>query len=211
VLTSASSLHHARTAASFVLVAACFLGMLSCKTSGVHFKKSPPSSLLLQVVERYCSLDYQGARLNGEKNAAIFTSLVTWNPKHEPAWDTICVVKNCGVHLKSKDKSKAIIQVNYDVLGFWKADQWRPCDENDPITKKMVDKVKQTTFTVKNVKGRWKITSPMTCPHVSLEPTIRYLKHKGPARSEDKEKFINSLNALEKQAGAPDKELIPKK
>jgi len=138
------------------------------------------------VVNRYCSLDFRGARLSSEGFPSM-ASLYTWEV--EPGWDEAVVVKTFLIKSYEIEGQRAIVRVQYARLGTFGAESFDAEKKSEDIT-----------FNLIKQKGSWRITSPVIPPHVSPEAAIHnieeIIQNEGEQSRQKWAKALSSLRAL---------------
>ena len=121
------------------------------------------------VVKRYVTLDYKGARLDAMsiETVAAYTS---WN--EEPAWGHVVVTRGFIVaeHYRQWeviDRLEIVIPVTFQVIGSVYLE-----------TAGFVQDVEteEVRFRVKAVNNRWKIVEPMLPPHVGQKRMVNFVR-----------------------------------
>jgi len=121
------------------------------------------------VVKRYVTLDYKGARLDAMsvETVAAYTS---WN--EEPAWGHVVVTRGFVVaeHYRQWeviDRLEIVIPVTFQVIGSVYLE-----------TAGFVQDVQteEVRFRVKAFNNRWKIVEPMFPPHVGQKRMVNFVR-----------------------------------
>jgi hypothetical protein len=115
------------------------------------------------VVERYCQLDFDGARLGISEDATIWT-LVAW--ENEPGWDTTLIASSFRVERASQDESIAEVTVEYRLVGRFEG-------EPPTILETTTERVK---FRLALRHQGWVIEEGQVPPHVSARVFRVYLE-----------------------------------
>ncbi len=160
-------------------------GVFSFQTLAQTSYASSPQA----VVKRYCKLDFGGSRLssNGFQTMA---GLYDW--EGEPGWDESIVIKSFAVKGQKIDGRHAVVSVEYIQVGTLGGESFESSQKVEEITFKLIKK-----------GGRWRITSPIIPPHVSVLATQRHVE--GLVRDEGEEsagkwsKTLDALKALSNQ------------
>jgi hypothetical protein len=139
----------------------CWLVLLILPCSlGAQRKGSPEASRSPdRVVDEYCRLDLNGARVGGGLAVHRIFKLVTWEV--EPGWDTITVVRSYRLIDSRKTKTGAEVRVEYQVLGEIPANTLELKAGSEIIT-----------FVLRRSGTAWKIEKPVFQPHLSIEAAI---------------------------------------
>jgi len=157
------------------------LALVAVSAAGKDKDASSPKA----VVDRYCSLDFRGARLSSEGFPSI-GSLYTWEV--EPGWDEAVVVKRFFIKSYKIEGQRAAVRVQYLRLGTL-GETFEPFE-----TSKQSEDI---TFNLIKQKGSWQITSPVIPPHVSPEAAIdnieEIIQNEG---EQSRQKWANALSAL---------------
>jgi hypothetical protein len=121
------------------------------------------------VVKRYVTLDYKGARLDAMSTETV-ASYTGWN--EEPAWGHVVVTRGFVVaeHYRQWeviDRLEIVIPVTFQVIGSVYLE-----------TAGFVQDVEteQVRFRVKAVNNRWKIVEPMLPPHVGQKRMVNFVR-----------------------------------
>jgi hypothetical protein len=121
------------------------------------------------VVKRYVTLDYKGARLDAMSTETV-ASYTGWN--EEPAWGHVVVTRGFVVaeHYRQWeviDKLEIVIPVTFQVIGAVYLE-----------TAGFVQDVQteEVRFRVKAVNNRWKIVEPMLPPHVGQKRMVNFVR-----------------------------------
>jgi hypothetical protein len=121
------------------------------------------------VVKRYVTLDYKGARLDAMSTETV-ASYTGWN--EEPAWGHVVVTRGFVVaeHYRQWeviDRLEIVIPVTFQVIGSVYLE-----------TAGFVQDVEteEVRFRVKAVNNRWKIVEPMLPPHVGQKRMVNFVR-----------------------------------
>jgi hypothetical protein len=121
------------------------------------------------VVKRYVTLDYKGARLDAMSIETV-ASYTSWN--EEPAWGHVVVTRGFVVaeHYRQWeviDRLEIVIPVTFQVIGSVYLE-----------TAGFVQDVEteEVRFRVKAVNNRWKIVEPMLPPHVGQKRMVNFVR-----------------------------------
>jgi hypothetical protein len=150
-------------AVSVVLIGWLFVANIaSGQTASV--KRSPSD-----VVKRYVSLDYKGARLDAMSGEAA-TSHTSWN--EEPAWGRVVVTRGFEVAEQYRqweiiDRMEVVIPVTFQVIGAVYLETAGFVQDTE---------TEEVRFRVKAVKNRWKIVEPMLPPHVGQKRMVNFVR-----------------------------------
>jgi len=121
------------------------------------------------VVKRYVTLDYKGARLDAMSIETV-ASYTSWN--EEPAWGHVVVTRGFVVaeHYRQWeviDRLEVVIPVTFQVIGSVYLE-----------TAGFVQDVEteEVRVRVKAVNNRWKIVEPMLPPHVGQKRMVNFVR-----------------------------------
>ena len=121
------------------------------------------------VVKRYVTLDYKGARLDAMSIETV-ASYTSWN--EEPAWGHVVVTRGFVVaeHYRQWeviDRLEIVIPVTFQVIGSVYLE-----------TAGFVQDIEteEVRFRVKAVNNRWKIVEPMLPPHVGQKRMVNFVR-----------------------------------
>ena len=134
------------------------LVFLILATSISSAQSAPPSGTATprSVVEAYCNLDLNGARLDSQNPANdMISKLSSW--RVEPGWDSLIAIRACEVIRESPGPNRSTVVVRYTVLGRLVGASVTSSREHTELVK----------FVLKRSHGRWLIEKPMIPPHVS--------------------------------------------
>jgi len=121
------------------------------------------------VVKRYLTLDYKGARLDAMSSETV-ASYRGW--EEEPAWGHVVVTRGFVVAEQYRqweviDRMEVVIPVTFQVIGsvYWE-------------TAGFVQEVKteEVRFRVKAVNNRWRIVEPILPPHVGQKRMVNFVR-----------------------------------
>ncbi len=109
------------------------------------------------VVQKFCRLDAAGKRLSSDFHDLI-QPLVSW--EEEPGWDVLTRIQSFKIVQEEDSGSSARVKVIYEVTAV-------PDDTGNMIPTRQKEEV---IYTLKPIKGRWRITEPQLMPHVLKIP-----------------------------------------
>ena len=115
-----------------------------------------------QLLEAYCSLDFDGARLGSTTGEQIW-SMVAW--ENEPGWDAVKLVEGFTIGAPQASGNRIEIPVIYEVVGT----------AAGPQVARFGKELETVKFELESTGGTWKITGPIIPPHVSLAAHERAL------------------------------------
>jgi hypothetical protein len=115
-----------------------------------------------QLLEEYCELDFDGARLSSTTGAQVW-SMVAW--ENEPGWDSVKLVEGFTVGAPKVHGNRIEIPVIYEVVGT----------AVGPQVTRFAKELETVKFELESAGGTWKIMGPIIPPHVSLAAHERAL------------------------------------
>lgn len=123
----------------------------------------------VEVVKRYLTLDYKGARLDATSVETV-ASYTSW--QEEPAWGHVVVTRGFVVaeHYRQWeviDRLEVVIPVTFDVMGLVYLETAGFIQEA---------RTEEVRFRVKAVKNRWRIVEPMLSPHVGQKRMLNIVR-----------------------------------
>jgi len=160
------------------------IALLSCFASRVGAQSAIPANdnSPASVVQKYCKLDLDGARLSSQNsNNDAITALATW--PIEPGWDTSVVVSAFEIVSKNIGPRESSVTVRYIVLGKMFGAKVTPSQKQKELV----------TFVLRKSHGGWLIERPLIAPHVSVSAAISALH--GLLDDEKDPEQIKRLNA----------------
>jgi hypothetical protein len=148
----------------------CLLGLWISVGVGVAVREDPSAARSLanlpdsasQLLEAYCSLDFDGARLNSSTGKQVW-SMVAW--EHEPGWDAVKLVEGFTLGAPKASGNRIEIPVIYEVVGT----------AVGPQVTRFGKELETVKFELESAGGSWKIVGPIIPPHVSLAAHERAL------------------------------------
>jgi hypothetical protein len=136
-----------------IALSLCFTGTVVGAQSRMASTEVSPTS----VIQEYCRLDSEGARLSSQNPLSDkISAMVTW--PIEPGWDTIVVVGNFEVVGSHSGPRKSSVTVRYTVLGNMFGAKVTASQQHKELV----------TFTLTKSKDGWRIVRPLIAPHVSV-------------------------------------------
>jgi len=152
-----------RLAAFIVLLGWLFASSLASAQTG-SLKHSPS-----EVVKRYLTLDYKGARLDA-MSAETVASYTSWD--EEPAWGHVVVTRGFVVAEQYRqweviDRLEVVIPVTFQIIGSVYLETAGFVQE---------DETEEVRFRVKAVNNRWRIVEPMIPPHVGQKRMVNLVR-----------------------------------
>ncbi|HSF68088.1 MAG TPA: hypothetical protein VLA67_11745 [Nitrospiraceae bacterium] len=151
-------------AAVFVgLIGWLFAASLASAQTG-SLKHSPAD-----VVKRYLTLDYKGARLDAMSVETV-ASYTSWN--EEPAWGRVVVTKGFTVAEQYRqweiiDNMEVVIPVTFQVIGSVYLETTGFVQEVE---------TEEIRVRVRAVKNRWRIVEPIFPPHVGQKRMLNFVR-----------------------------------
>jgi hypothetical protein len=137
----------------------CFAGPVGAQSTIPANDNSPAS-----VVQKYCKLDLDGARLSSQNPSNdVITALATWSI--EPGWDTSVVVSTFEIVSTSLGSKESSVTVRYIVLGRMFGAKVTPSQKQKELV----------TFVLTKSPSGWLIERPLIAPHVSVSAAISAL------------------------------------
>lgn len=119
-------------------------------------------------VEKYCDLDFKGARITG-KNYSEVRQLMAWSAdQDEPGWDCFRIIRDFKIVSEEVDGSRAKVMVEYNIVaGF--------CGSYELDAKQYKEVV--PVELIKN-NDSWKVKNYILYPRISIETALEYLDNK---------------------------------
>jgi hypothetical protein len=140
----------------------------------------------LDIVKRYCELDYDGARLKSESFPAM-DKLQSW--KVEPGWDQTIIVKSFTIKSHTIHGTSAVVSVEYALAGLLDGEEFQSKPE-----------IQSIDFKLKRIGDSWRITGPVITPHVSPAAMQKHIdglvKLEGQESMETWSKVLSQLKSL---------------
>ncbi|MDH4185647.1 MAG: hypothetical protein OEV08_01500 [Nitrospira sp.] len=122
-----------------------------------------------ELVKRYLTLDYKGARLDALSVEAV-ASYTDWS--EEPTWGQVIIVKSFVVAENHRqwdvvDQLEVVIPVTFHTLG---SVYLEAASFHQDV------KTEEVRFRLKAVNNRWKIIEPMIPPHVGQKRMMNVVR-----------------------------------
>lgn len=142
-----------------------------------------------QVVEEYCHVDLNGARLSSDNPYVDkYFSLVSW--QNEAGSGEMSITKGCHVLSSSVHGRTAEVTMEYENIGTI-----------DEYTVHKATRKERIVFGLTNTSGKWIINRPMIPPHVAASALIANFQNllsreKDPSFKLKYERAITNLKAL---------------
>jgi hypothetical protein len=161
-----------------------------------HVEADTKSADIRELVSKYCRLDYEGARLDGQGWAKI-QPLVSW--KSNPDYAEVNIISRYTVDPEiTESHGKYTVTVRYRLLASYNlATGYVPEPLHAP---------QNVEFTVTDNKGELRIGgSEETLPHPSRAAMLKWLNEKLNATQDDtaKVRYQYALRQLQAQASSP--------
>jgi len=142
------------------------------------------------VVKRYLSLDYKGARLDALSVDTV-ASYTSWH--EEPTWGHVVVTRGFVVaeHYRQWqviDRLEVVIPVTFQVMGSVYLETAGFLRET---------KTEEVRFRVKVINNRWRIVEPMLPPHVGQKRMVNVVREA--SIKETDAAMRNRLGALQEE------------
>ena len=171
--------------------------------SAILFIRCAFGSPISEVVDKYCQLDYKGARLYSVKYIEI-RNLMAWKEdQDEPGWDCFKIISGYRVINEKVMNKTAIVSVEYDIL----ATVWSNAEIDKNSYSDIVD------IELLETDSGWKIKQYVTYPRISIGTAItlfeKWIKRWLAEGIEHNEKvsnlrsFIEDLEKLKQKSRAP--------
>jgi len=150
------------------------MSALVAMVTAMCYPNTSTSVAPLDVVVKFCELDARGMRLSSTTSSAV-TPLVAWEAA--PGWDSVIVVAGCEASLVSEADAKAVVDVEYEVLGFIGGYTWYPMNTDDEtVSPILVNSDRVQMELVRSRSTPWQIASPLIRPHVHPEIMLKRLR-----------------------------------
>ena len=122
-----------------------------------------------EVVKRYLTLDYKGARLDAMSVETV-ASYTSWH--EEPTWGHVVVTRGFVVAEQYRqweviDRLEVVIPVTFQVIGSVYLETAGFVQEAG---------TEEVRFRVKAIKNRWRIVDPMLPPHVGQKRMVNVVR-----------------------------------
>ena len=180
----------------FLVVTAASLVMAQYPLPLGHVDQDTKTLNVRELVSKYCRLDYEGARLDGQGWAKV-EPLVSW--KSNPEYAEINIISRYTVDAEpAESHGKYTVAVHYRLLGSYNlVTGYVP---EPPNTQQTVQ------FTVTDTKGDLRISdSENNLPHPSRATMLKWLNEKLNAAQDDlaKRHYQDALRQLQAQPASP--------
>ena len=161
-----------------------------------HTEQDTTSADIREVVSKYCRLDYEGARLDGESWPKV-EPLVSW--KTNPEYSQINVISRYTVGPEpGSSHGKYTVTVHYQLLGSY--------DLAIGYERVAAGSVQDVEYKVTGTNGEWRISgSDNNLPHTSRAAMLKWLNEKLSASQDEpaKTRYQEALRQLQAQAVSP--------
>ncbi len=129
-----------------------------------HAQQDTKSTDVRELVSKYCRLDYEGARLDGQGWSKV-EPLVSW--KINPEYTEISVISRYTVDSEPvEDQGNYTVTVHYRLLGSYNLDPG--------YVREAPDSVQDANYIVTGKDGEWRISdSDNNLPHLSRAAMLK--------------------------------------
>lgn len=181
---------------AFILGSACFLVAQSTMPVPLgHVEQDTKSADVHELVSKYCRLDYEGARLDGQGWAKV-QPLVSW--RTNPEYAEINVISRYTVDTDPPSShGKYTVTVHYHLLGSYNLSTGYAREAGS---------VQTVEYTVTDTKGDLRITdSENGLPHPSRATMLKWLNDKLSATQDEtaQKRYQDGLRSLQAQPASP--------
>ena len=182
---------------AFVLGSACFLPAQSTMPLPLgHVEQDTKSADVHELVSKYCRLDYEGARLDGQGWAKV-QPLVSWQTN--PEYAEIDVISRYTVDTEpTLNHGKYAVTVHYHLLGIYSL--------GTGYAREAPGSVQTVEYTVTDTNGDLRITdSENGLPHASRATMLKWLNDKLSSTQDEQTKvrYQDALRQLQAQPASP--------
>ena len=161
-----------------------------------HTEQDTKSADVREVVSKYCRLDYEGARLDGQGWSKI-GPLVSW--RTNPEYTDINVIARYTVDAEpAGNRGKYTVTVHYRLLGSYNL--------ATGYVREAPNSVQQVQYTVTDANGELRISdSENSLPHPSRAAMLKWLNDKLSASQDEpaKIRYQEALRQLQAQPASP--------
>ncbi|HME31712.1 MAG TPA: hypothetical protein VKG65_03060 [Terriglobales bacterium] len=179
----------------FILGSACSVAAQLPMPLG-HMEQDTKSADVREVVSKYCRLDYEGARLDGQSWPKV-EPLVSW--KTNPEYSQISVISRYTVDPEpASSHGKYTVTVHYRLLGSY--------DLGIGYERVAANSVQDVEYTVTGTNGEWRISgSDNNLPHTSRAAMLKWLNEKLSTSQDEpaKTRYQEALRQLQAQSVSP--------
>jgi len=182
---------------AFILGSACILVAQSTMPLPLgHVEQDTTSANVHELVSKYCRVDYEGARLDGQGWAKV-QPLVSW--RSNPEYAEINVISRYEVETDpTADHGKYTVIVHYHLLGSYSL--------TTGYAREAPGALQTVEYTVTDTNGDLKITdSGNSLPHPSRATMLKWLNDKLSATQDEpaKKRYQDALQQLQAQPASP--------
>jgi hypothetical protein len=161
-----------------------------------HTQPDTKSADVRELVSKYCRVDYEGARLDGQGWAKV-EPLVTW--RSNPDYTEINVISRYTVEADpTESHGKFTVTVHYRLLGSYNL--------VTGYVREPPNSVQQVSYVVSGTNGEWRISdSDNALPHPSRATMLKWLNDKLSAAQDEpaKLRYQDALRQLQAQPASP--------
>ncbi len=161
-----------------------------------HTQPDTKSADVRELVSKYCRVDYEGARLDGQGWAKV-EPLVTW--RSNPDYTEINVISRYTVEADpTESHGKFTVTVHYRLLGSYNL--------VTGYVREPPNSVQQVSYVVSGTNGEWRISdSDNGLPHPSRATMLKWLNDKLSAAQDEpaKLRYQDALRQLQAQPASP--------
>jgi hypothetical protein len=161
-----------------------------------HAEQETKLADVRELVSKYCRLDYEGARLDGEAWPKV-EPLVSW--RTNPEYAEINVISRYTVDLDPvEDRGKYTVTVHYRLLGSYNL--------VTGYVREGPNSVQDVEYIVTGTNGEWRISSSdNSLPHPSRAAMLKWLNEKLSATQDEqaKTRYQGALRQLQAQPASP--------
>ena len=182
---------------AFIVCSACCLvaqGTLPMPLG--HVEQDTKSADVRELVSKYCRLDYEGARLDGQGWAKV-QPLVSW--RSNPEYAEIDIISRYEVETDpTANHGKYTVAVHYRLLGSYAL--------STGYAPEAPGAVQTVEYTVTDTNGELQITdSENSLPHPSRTAMLKWLNDKASATQDEpaKKRYQDALRQLQAQPASP--------
>src|SRR5271157_4134425 len=182
---------------AFILGSACILVAQSTMPLPLgHVEQDTTSANVHELVSKYCRVDYEGARLDGQGWAKV-QPLVSW--RTNPEYAEINVISRYTVDTDPpSNHGKYTVTVHYHLLGSYNL--------GTGYAREAPGSVQTAEYTVTNTNGDLRITdSENSLPHPSRATMLKWLNDKLKETQDEqaKTRYQDALRQLQAQPASP--------
>jgi hypothetical protein len=161
-----------------------------------HAQQDTKSADVREQVSKYCRLDYEGARLDGQEWSKL-EPLVSWRTNRE--YTEINVISRYTVDSEpAENHGKYTVTVHYRLLGTYSLDIG--------YVREAPNSIQDVSYVVTGTNGEWRISdADNNLPHPSRAAMLKWLNDKLAAAPDEpaKMRYQNALRQLQAQPASP--------